>query len=171
MPAPRTIIIKKYENRRLYDSTNSRYVNLEEIAQMVREGIDVQVVDAASGEDLTRMVLTQIIAENAKGADSAFPVDMLRQMVIASGRVGQDGVLGYMKAMSELYQNSFRAFSAGPSPFNFASQQTSDAAHTPPPPPPDPGPSVEELKRRLDDLERTVQQNAKQKQGRKKSRK
>lgn len=170
MPA-RTIIIKKYENRRLYDSTNSRYVNLEEIAQMVRDGIDVQVLDAASGEDLTRMVLTQIIAENAKGADSAFPVDMLRQMVIASGRVGQDGVLGYMKAMSELYQNSFRAFSAGPSPFNFASQQTSDAAHTPPPPPPPPDPSVEELKRRLDDLERTVQQNAKQKQGRKKSRK
>ena len=71
MPA-RSVIIKKYENRRLYDSTNSRYVNLEEIAQMVRDGIDVQVVDAASGEDLTRMVLTQIIAENAKGSGFGF---------------------------------------------------------------------------------------------------
>lgn len=153
MPA-QTIIIKKYENRRLYDSTNSRYVNLEDIAQMVRDGIEVQVVDAVSGEDLTRMVLTQIIAENAKGADSAFPVDMLRQMVIASGRVGQDGVLGYMKAMSDMYQNTFRAFTTGANPFPFAPQQTSE-------------PSVEELKRRLDDLERMVAQNAKSKREKK----
>jgi polyhydroxyalkanoate synthesis repressor PhaR len=157
MPA-QSVIIKKYENRRLYDSTNSRYVNLEEIAQMVRDGIDVQVIDAASGEDLTRLVLTQIIAENAKVADSAFPVDMLRQMVIASGKVGRDGVLGYVKAMSEMYQNTFRAFAAGPVPFDFAAQQTSDAAHTAQA---DKGPTVEELRRRVEDLERMVEQNAK----------
>ena len=66
MPMAQTVIIKKYENRRLYDATNSRYVNLEEVAQLVQQGHDVQVVDAASGEDLTRLILTQIIAEGAK---------------------------------------------------------------------------------------------------------
>jgi len=154
-----TVIIKKYENRRLYDTSNSRYVNLEEIAQMVREGMDVQVLDATSGEDLTRLVLTQIIAENAKVSDSAFPVDMLRQMVISSGRVGQEGLLDYMKAMSSMYQNTFRAFVPGPSPFDFLRKEaeaTSGAAA-----PPRNGPdSVEELRRRVEDLERTIEKNA-----------
>lgn len=157
----RRIIIKKYENRRLYDSTNSRYVNLDEIAQMVRDGMDVQVVDAASGEDLTRMVLTQIIAENAKVSDSGFPVDMLRQMVIASGRVGQEGIVGYMKAMSDMYQNTFKAFGAAPPlPFDFVSQEPAvedDAT----------SPSVEELRRRVEDLERMVEKSARGKSARK----
>jgi polyhydroxyalkanoate synthesis repressor PhaR len=139
MPA-RTVIIKKYENRRLYDTSNSRYVNLEDIAQMVREGTEVQVLDATSGEDLTRQVLTQIIAENAKVSDSAFPIDMLRQMVIASGRMGQEGMLGYMKAMSQMYESTFRAF-------------------VPPSQPKEP-PSLEELRRRIEDLERMVEKNA-----------
>ena len=52
------VIIKKYENRRLYDTTNSRYINQDEVAQMLQSGYDVQVVDAATGEDLTRLVLT-----------------------------------------------------------------------------------------------------------------
>ena len=63
---PKKVVIKKYENRRLYDTTNSRYVNLEEVAQLVQSGKDVEVVDAATGEDLTRLVLTQIIVEDAK---------------------------------------------------------------------------------------------------------
>src|SRR5437763_307213 len=50
------VLIKKYENRRLYDATNSRYVNLEEVAQFVQQGYDVQVVDAASGEDSRRLI-------------------------------------------------------------------------------------------------------------------
>ena len=61
-----TILIKKYENRRLYDATNSRYVNLEEVAEFVQRGCDVRVIDVASGEDITRVILTQIIAEGAK---------------------------------------------------------------------------------------------------------
>ena len=94
---PHKVIIKKYENRRLYDTAGSRYVNLEEVAQMVRDGTDVQVVDAATGEDLTRLILTQIIMEEAKGRDSAFPLDMLRQMVMTSGATSQEALLKYMK--------------------------------------------------------------------------
>jgi polyhydroxyalkanoate synthesis repressor PhaR len=61
-----TIVIKKYGNRRLYNTFDSRYVNLDEIAALVREGKQVQVIDAKTGEDLTRVTLTQIITEDAK---------------------------------------------------------------------------------------------------------
>ena len=107
--AQRTILIKKYENRRLYDATNSRYVNLEEVAQMLQKGDEVRVVDATTGEDITRLILTQIIVEDAKGPDSKFPLDILRQMVVASGRASQETALRYMKAMLDIYQNSYRA--------------------------------------------------------------
>ncbi len=71
--AQKTVVIKKYENRRLYDTTNSRYVNLEEVAQLLQQGNDVQVIDASSGEDITRLILTQIIVEDAKTPESSFP--------------------------------------------------------------------------------------------------
>jgi polyhydroxyalkanoate synthesis repressor PhaR len=91
-------LIKKYENRRLYDAINSRFVNLEEVATFVQNGHDVRVINVASGEDITRVIRTQIIAEGAKTPDSSFPLDMLRQMVIASGRASQENVLRYTKA-------------------------------------------------------------------------
>jgi polyhydroxyalkanoate synthesis repressor PhaR len=113
------VVIKKYENRRLYDTTNSRYINLDEVAQMVRDGQDVQVLDAATGEDLTRLVLTQIIVEQAKEPDSAFPVDVLRQMVVASGKATQETTLKYMKALLDMYQNAYRVMAPPLSPFEF----------------------------------------------------
>ena len=117
--AQKTVVIKKYENRRLYDTTNSRYVNLEEVAQLLQQGNDVQVVDAASGEDITRLILTQIIVEDAKTADSNFPLDLLRQMVVASGRASQESALKYMKAMLDIYQNTYRAMPNPLNPFDF----------------------------------------------------
>jgi polyhydroxyalkanoate synthesis repressor PhaR len=107
--SPQTIVIKKYENRRLYDSTHSRYVNLDEVAQMVRDGRDVQVLDAVTGEDRTRAVLTQIVVEHAKDDHSTFPLDVLRQMVIASGRVTNEAALTYMRGVFDMYQNAYRA--------------------------------------------------------------
>lgn len=114
---PKAILIKKYENRRLYDVTNSRYVNLEEVAQLLRNGCEVSVVDASSGKDITRLILTQIIIEDAKTPDSTFPLDLLRQMIIASGRASQETALHYMKAMLDLYQNTYRAMSPAVNPF------------------------------------------------------
>jgi polyhydroxyalkanoate synthesis repressor PhaR len=119
MTAAKTILIKKYENRRLYDATNSRYVNLEEVAQYVQRGYDVRVTDVASGEDITRVILTQIIAEGARTPDSSFPLDILRQMVIASGRAGQESALRYTKAMLDLYQSTYRAMVPALNPFDF----------------------------------------------------
>jgi polyhydroxyalkanoate synthesis repressor PhaR len=112
------VIIKKYENRRLYDATNSRYINLDEIARMVRDGQELRVVDAVSGEDLTRLILTQIIVEDAKEPDSTFPLDILRQMVVASGKATQENMVKYMKSVVDMYQNAYRALTPlGPMDF------------------------------------------------------
>jgi polyhydroxyalkanoate synthesis repressor PhaR len=113
------VIIKKYGNRRLYDTTHSRYINQDEVAEMVREGHDVKVLDAATGEDLTRLVLTQIVVEDAKEPGSAFPVDILRQMVVACGRATQENTLKYTKAVLDMYQNAYRAMAPPLSPFEF----------------------------------------------------
>jgi polyhydroxyalkanoate synthesis repressor PhaR len=147
-----TIVIRKYENRRLYDTTHSRYVNLDEVAQMVRDGRDVQVLDAITGEDRTRAVLTQIVVEQAKDGHSAFPIDVLRQMVVASGRVTNEAALTYMRGVFDMYQNAYRAVSpVAPT-------------HAGPPTPP-PAPSavaqrddaqVDALKKRLEELESVV---------------
>jgi polyhydroxyalkanoate synthesis repressor PhaR len=124
---PKPVIIKKYENRRLYDTTNSRYVNLDEIARMVREGRELQVQDAATGEDLTRLILTQIIVDDAKETDSTFPLDILRQMVVASGKATQENTLKYMKAVVDMYQNAYRAFTPVVNPFEFIRSGTPTA--------------------------------------------
>jgi polyhydroxyalkanoate synthesis repressor PhaR len=119
----KTVLIKKYENRRLYDATNSRYVNLEDVAQILKDGDDVRVVDAATGNDITRLILTQIIVEDAKTPNSAFPLDLLRQMIISSGRVSQETALRYMKTMLDIYQDSYRAMTPAINPFSFFRQE------------------------------------------------
>ncbi|MGZ4788732.1 MAG: polyhydroxyalkanoate synthesis regulator DNA-binding domain-containing protein, partial [Terriglobales bacterium] len=98
------VIIKKYGNRRLYDTSGSRYVNLEDIAALIRNGNDVQVIDAKTAEDLTRVTLTQIILEDAKGQSSGLPLEMLRQLVMATDRVGRDFLMSYLKSAFEAYQ-------------------------------------------------------------------
>ena len=121
--APKTLIIKKYENRRLYNTATSQYINQDQVAQLVRDGQDVRVIDAATGEDLTRLILAQIVVEDAKAPDSVFPLDVLRQMIVASGRATQESALRYMKAMMEMYQNAFRALPTPMNPFEFVQTQ------------------------------------------------
>lgn len=117
--SPKTVVVKKYGNRRLYDTTNSRYINQDEVAQMVREGRGVQVVDAVTGEDCTRLVLTQIIVQNAKEPESTFPVDILRQMVVAGGKATQETTLKYLKNVVDMYQNAYQAIAPAANPFEF----------------------------------------------------
>ena len=99
-----TVVIKKYGNRRLYDTSSSRYVNLDEIAAMVRRGGEVLVVDAASGEDLTRVTLTQIIVEDVKGRPAGLPLELLRQLILASGQVRQEFLAWYMKSAFDSFE-------------------------------------------------------------------
>ena len=163
---PKSILIKKYENRRLYDVTNSRYVNLDEVAQLLKDGHDVRVVDAASGKDITRLILTQIIVEDARDPDSTFPLDLLREMIISSGRASQETALRYMKTMLNIYQDAYRAMSPAVNPFEFFRPGGVGAAPVGPVPPPPVNPQgergappeegVDELKRRVAGLEQMV---------------
>jgi polyhydroxyalkanoate synthesis repressor PhaR len=98
------VIIKKYGNRRLYDTAGSRYVNLDDIAGLIREGKEVQVIDAKSGRDLTRVTLTQIITEDAKDKPTGLPLELLRQLIIASDQVRQEFVMWYLKSAFDTYQ-------------------------------------------------------------------
>ncbi|MHA1540160.1 MAG: polyhydroxyalkanoate synthesis repressor PhaR [Alphaproteobacteria bacterium] len=75
------IIIKKYANRRLYDTGTSSYVTLEDVAQMIRENVDFKVIDSKTKKDLTRSVLTQIIAEKESDEENLLPLDFLRQLI------------------------------------------------------------------------------------------
>ena len=99
------VVIKKYANRRLYDTLAGRYVNLEDLAALVRKGDEIQVVDAKSGEDLTRVVLTQIIVEDAKDRPTGLPLELLRQLIIASDRAGQEFIMWYLKSAFDAYRN------------------------------------------------------------------
>jgi len=101
---PHKIVIKKYENRRLYDMNNSTYVNLDDVAAMVRGGADVQVVDAKTNEDITRTVLTQIIVEETKGEELGLPLELLRQLVLASDSARHQFLEWYLKNAMEAYQ-------------------------------------------------------------------
>jgi polyhydroxyalkanoate synthesis repressor PhaR len=98
------VLIKKYGNRRLYDSSNSQYVNLDDIAKFIREGKHVQVVDAKTGQDLTRVTLTQIITEDAKGKPTGLPLELLRQLIVASDEVRQEFVMWYLKSAFDTHQ-------------------------------------------------------------------
>jgi polyhydroxyalkanoate synthesis repressor PhaR len=93
-------VIKRYSNRKLYDTQESRYVTLEEIEEMIRAGKEVSVVDAATGDDLTSVTLTQIILENERNHRSALPPGFLHQL-IKYGEAWQDFVQRSMRSSLE----------------------------------------------------------------------
>lgn len=176
------ILIKKYGNRRLYDTASSRYITLEELAGIIQAGAEVRVVDAKSGADLTQATLTQIIIE---GRDAArmLPVPLLIQLI----RLGDDALaefLGrYLSGALEMYLQARRGLQAAAvyNPFAqvplsatealarmwMASPFGPPAAAAPPPPAAPhnqaPAPAGEperdelaELRRELDELKRSV---------------
>jgi polyhydroxyalkanoate synthesis repressor PhaR len=98
-PPKEPIVIKKYANRRLYNTATSAYVTLEDLSAMVRAGQDFAVYDAKSGEEITRSVLTQIIfeEENKIGAQNLLPINFLRQLIRFYGDQMQGMVPGYLE--------------------------------------------------------------------------
>ena len=97
------IVIKKYANRRLYDTSTSQYVTLDYLRDLVKKGTQFQVIDAKSGEDLTRGVLAQIIFEEESRGANLLPVDFLRQLIGFYGDSLQSVVPGYL----QMSMNSF----------------------------------------------------------------
>ena len=100
-------VIKRYSNRKLYDTQESRYVTLDEIEEMIRAGREVSVVDAASGEDLTAVTLTQIILENERSHRPTLPSAFLHQL-IKHGEAWQDFVQRSMRSSLEGITSSQR---------------------------------------------------------------
>ncbi len=98
---PETITIKKYANRRLYNTATSSYVTLDTLAQMVKDGEEFSVFDAKSGEDITRSVLTQIIFEEEAKGENLLPIKFLRQLIGFYGNGMQQFVPGYLEMSLE----------------------------------------------------------------------
>src|ERR1035438_10005663 len=150
-----TVLIKKYPNRRLYNTSSGTYVNLNDLAALIRKGEDMQVVDAKTGEDITRVVLTQIIVEDARDAPTGLPLELLRQLIMASDRAGQDFIMWYLKSAFDTYENVQEAVqkrlkdvgSAALSPLNLVKNLLT------PPPEPKAEDELAQLRRRVAELE------------------
>ncbi len=125
--AAEPIIIKKYANRRLYNTAKSSYVTLDHLAQMVRDGEDFVVNDAKSGQDITRSVLAQIIFDEEAKGHTMLPANFLRQLIRLYGDTLQGFVPGYLEASMDTFarnQDQMRshvqkAFEANPALANF----------------------------------------------------
>jgi polyhydroxyalkanoate synthesis repressor PhaR len=92
------VIIKKYANRRLYNTASSSYITLEDLARMVRENVEFAVFDAKSGEDITHSILTQIIMDEEANGGQMLPVSFLRQLISMYGNSMQTLMPSYLEA-------------------------------------------------------------------------
>jgi len=101
--APGPIIIKKYANRRLYNTQTSSYVTLDHLCEMVKEGVEFEVRDARTGEDITRQVLAQIIFEEENKGQHLLPIQFLRQLIRFYG----DSLQAFVPSYLELSMESF----------------------------------------------------------------
>ncbi len=99
---PKDVVLKKYANRRLYDTEKSAYVTLSEVADYIRQGRTVSIIDAKTKEDVTAFILTQIVLEEAKNKNALLPVPMLHLII----RYG-DNLLGefFDKYLYQIFQN------------------------------------------------------------------
>jgi polyhydroxyalkanoate synthesis repressor PhaR len=102
-PTSDKVVIQKYANRRLYNKATSTYITLDDLAGMVREGVDFVVYDAKTGEDITRKVLTQIIFEEESRGQNLLPIQFLRQLIRFYG----DQMQAFLPSYLELSLDSF----------------------------------------------------------------
>jgi polyhydroxyalkanoate synthesis repressor PhaR len=178
----RMVTIKKYGNRRLYNTESSSYINMEQLAELIQGGAEVQVVDAKTGEDLTREVLLQVVMEVLHGGD-LFPVSMLRRIIRSTGsnpwaRMMNQQLVSGLRLLSSQLDQAERVFELGhlsgmpgmSAPFGFPGTQPPKPSPRPepaPPSPPEPEPTQEpkddsakqqldELRARLADLEKLL---------------
>lgn len=151
------MLIKKYGNRRLYDTESSRYITLEDLTEAITRGAECRVIDAKTGADLTQVTLTQIIMEG-RGGQNLLPSPLLHQLI----RLGDDALADffgrYVQAALELYLQA-RKTTQSFMPFNPLVALTQYAANASPfswgqpsaPPPPQTS-SVDDLRRELDEI-------------------
>ena len=105
-----TVIIKKYANRRLYNTESSSYITLDHLALMTREGRDFKVIDAKTEEDITHNILTQIIMEEENRGQTMLPVNFLRQLISLYGDSMQAMVPQYLEASMDAFRRNQSQF-------------------------------------------------------------
>ena len=105
-----TRVIKKYANRRLYDTEESRYVNLSEIRELVLADADFAVVDVSTGEDITRQILLQVISEQELGDQPMFTKELLTQMIQFYGGAFQSMFTDYLAKAAEMLNGQQKAY-------------------------------------------------------------
>jgi polyhydroxyalkanoate synthesis repressor PhaR len=102
--ADEPVIVKKYANRRLYNTRSSSYITLEDLARMTREGVDFKVLDAKTGNDITHQILTQIIMEEESSGEQMLPIGFLRQLISMYGHSMQAMMPQYLEASMENFR-------------------------------------------------------------------
>ena len=101
------VVIKKYANRRLYNTASSSYITLDDLARMTREGVEFKVLDAKSGDDITHAILTQIIMEEeSSGGEQMLPISFLRQLIGMYGNSMQSMMPAYLEAMMTNFRDN-----------------------------------------------------------------
>jgi polyhydroxyalkanoate synthesis repressor PhaR len=100
---PGQVTIKKYSNRRLYDSTNKKYVTLDDIAALIREGNEVKVIDSQTGADISKVILIQVVLESEKNKEDILPVSFLHMLIKYGNKVAKDFFENYFLMMFQPY--------------------------------------------------------------------
>lgn len=103
-------IIKKYPNRRLYDTAISSYITLADVKRLVIDGVEFQVVDAKTKDDLTRTILLQIISEEEEGGEPIFSSELLAQIIRSYGGNMQNLLTSYLEKSMDMWAEQQRAF-------------------------------------------------------------
>lgn len=103
-------IIKKYPNRRLYDTELSRYITLADLQKLAEAGEEFEVKDASSGDDITRMILLQIISEQESGGNPVFTTDILTRIIRFYGASAQDALTSYLEQSLSLFEQQQKTF-------------------------------------------------------------
>jgi polyhydroxyalkanoate synthesis repressor PhaR len=172
--ADETVIVKKYANRRLYNTRSSSYITLDDLARMTREGIDFKVLDAKTGSDITHQILTQIIMEEeSSGGEQMLPIGFLRQLISMYGNSMQAMMPQYLEASMENFranqqklQDAFKS-SVGPEAFarlaetNMAMFKAAASAFMPkgeaaPSPTPKPASDIDALREQMAAMQRKL---------------
>jgi polyhydroxyalkanoate synthesis repressor PhaR len=104
------VIIKRYGNRRLYNTETSSYVNFQDIVRLIRQGRDIQVIDSKTKEDITKLILTQIILEEEKNKKNILPLSFLYQLIRYQEESIQDFFQNYLSASFEAYMKTKQEF-------------------------------------------------------------
>lgn len=186
-PGAERVVIKKYANRRLYNTKSSTYVTLEHLSEMVKEGVDFVVYDAKTNEDITRSVLTQIIFDEESRGQNLLPIQFLRQLIRfygdsmqafvpsflelsldgfarqhegmrrqVAGAIGVPPALGFMEEQVRqnlvMFDRAMKMFT----PFAFGRMEDPAPATTEEAPKPASDASLDELKRRIEEVQEQI---------------